>query len=168
MLLQRVVHGANALSARHALRLATRGGADVLGRDDVGYLAPNMAADFIGIRLDSLALAGGAVHDPLAALVFCRPANVDLNVIAGAVRVRDGKLDGVDLEFTEEAVREVARQAHTRGSGARGLRSVVEQIMIPINYRIKQIKPLKKFVVDEKIVAAEGKADITKLIEKTK
>ena len=40
--------------------------------------------------------------------------------------------------------------------------------MIPINYRIKQIKPLKKFVVDEKIVAAEGKADITKLIERAK
>ena len=77
-------------------------------------------------------------------------------------------MDGVDLEFTDGAVREVARQAHTRGSGARGLRSVVEQIMIPINYRIKQIKPLKKFVVDEKIVAAEGKADITKLIEKAK
>jgi cytosine/adenosine deaminase-related metal-dependent hydrolase len=109
MLLQRVVHGANALSARHALRLATRGGADVLGRDDVGYLAPNMAADFIGIRLDSLALAGGAVHDPLAALVFCRPANVDLNVIAGAVRVRDGKLDGVDLESLVARHNELAR-----------------------------------------------------------
>jgi len=75
-------------------------------------------------------------------------------------------MDGVDLEFTDEAVREVARQAHGRGSGARGLRSVVEQVMIPINYRIKQIKPLKKFLIDKEIVAAEGKADITRLIEK--
>jgi cytosine/adenosine deaminase-related metal-dependent hydrolase len=110
MLLQRVVHGANALSARQVLRLATRGGADVLGRDDIGYLAPNMAADFIGIRLDSLALAGGAVHDPLAALVFCRPANVDLNVIAGTVRVRDGKLDGVDLELLVARHNKLARE----------------------------------------------------------
>ena len=109
MLLQRVTRGANALSARNALRLATRGGAQVLGRDDVGYLARNMAADFIGIRLDSLALAGGAIHDPLAALVFCRPPNVDLSVIAGTVRVRDGKLAGVDLESLVARHNELAR-----------------------------------------------------------
>lgn len=109
MLLQRVVHGANALSARQVLRLATRGGAGVLGRDDIGHLVPNMAADFIGIRLDSLTLAGGAVHDPLAALVFCRPANVDLSVIAGTVRIRDGKLDGVDLESLVARHNELAR-----------------------------------------------------------
>ncbi len=78
--------------ARDALRFATRGGAAVLGRDDIGYLAPNMAADFIGVRLDSLHFAGGAVHDPLAALVFCRTPNVDLSVIAGTIRVRDGSL----------------------------------------------------------------------------
>lgn len=98
MLLQRVKNGAEALSARTALRLATRGSASVLGRDDIGALAPNMAADFIGIRLDALALAGGAVHDPLASIVFCRVPNVDLNVIAGKVRVRHGTLVDVDLD----------------------------------------------------------------------
>jgi len=97
MLLQRVAHGAAAMTARDALRLATRGGAEVLGRDDVGYLAPGMAADFIGVRVDGLATAGGAVHDPLASLVFCRIPNVDLNVIAGRVRVRNGELVDVDL-----------------------------------------------------------------------
>jgi cytosine/adenosine deaminase-related metal-dependent hydrolase len=64
----------------------------VLGRDDIGYLAPGMAADFIGYRLDSLGLAGGAVHDPLATLVFCHPPQVDLSVINGRVRVADGVL----------------------------------------------------------------------------
>ena len=97
MLLQRVAHGAEAMTARQALRLATRGGAEVLGRDDVGFLAPGMAADFIGVRTEGLATAGGAVHDPLASLVFCRIPNVDLNVIAGRTRVRDGELVDVDL-----------------------------------------------------------------------
>jgi cytosine/adenosine deaminase-related metal-dependent hydrolase len=97
MLLQRVAKGAAAMSARTALRLATRGGAEVLGRDDVGYLAPGMAADFIGVRVDGLATAGGAVHDPLASLVFCRIPNVDLNVIAGRTRVRNGELVDVDV-----------------------------------------------------------------------
>jgi len=109
MLLQRVVHGADALSARDALRLATRGGAMVLGRDDIGYLAPNMAADFVGIRLDSLPLAGGAIHDPLAALVFCRTPNVDLSIIAGKVRVREGSLVGVDVDSLVARHNELAR-----------------------------------------------------------
>jgi cytosine/adenosine deaminase-related metal-dependent hydrolase len=85
------------LRADDVLRLATRGGAEVLGRDDIGHLAPGMAADFVGYRLDTLGFAGGAVHDPLAALVFCQPPNVDLSVIDGRVRVRDGRLLDVDL-----------------------------------------------------------------------
>jgi 8-oxoguanine deaminase len=97
MLLQRVAHGANAMTAREALRLATRGGAEVLGRDDIGALAPGMAADLIGIRVDGLATAGGSVHDPLAALVFCRIPNVDLSIVNGRVRVRDGRLIEVDV-----------------------------------------------------------------------
>ena len=97
MLLQRVAHGASAMTAREALRLATRGGAEVLGRDDIGQLAPGTAADLIGIRVDGLATAGGSVHDPLASLVFCRIPNVDLTIVNGAVRVRDGRLTGVDI-----------------------------------------------------------------------
>ncbi|HWQ12775.1 MAG TPA: 8-oxoguanine deaminase [Roseiflexaceae bacterium] len=97
LLLHRVLGDPAGLTASEALRLATRGGAEVLGRDDIGHLAPGMAADFIGYRLDTLAFAGGAVHDPLAALVFCQPPNVDLSVIDGRVRVRDGRLLGVDL-----------------------------------------------------------------------
>lgn len=98
LLLQRVAGGALAASAREMLRLGTRGGAAVLGRDDVGYLAPGMAADLAGIRLDALALAGGAVHDPLAALVFCRPERVDFTVVNGVPLVEHGRLTSLDVE----------------------------------------------------------------------
>jgi cytosine/adenosine deaminase-related metal-dependent hydrolase len=97
LLLQRVGGDPQAMTATEALRLATRGGAAVLGRDDIGTLAPGMAADFIGYRVDTLPLAGAAVHDPLAALLFCQPPTVDLSVINGRVRVQDGRLVDVDL-----------------------------------------------------------------------
>jgi cytosine/adenosine deaminase-related metal-dependent hydrolase len=109
MLLQRVAHGASAMSAREALRLATRGGASVLGRDDIGVIAPGMAADVIGVRADDLATAGGSVHDPLASLVFCRIPNVDLSIVNGEVRVRDGRLTGVDLPMLVERQNAAAR-----------------------------------------------------------
>ena len=97
LLLHRVLGGPSSMTARKALWLATRGGAAVLGRDDIGYLAPGMAADFIGYRLDTLSLAGGAIHDPLASLVFCHPPQVDLSVINGRVRVQEQTLLDVDL-----------------------------------------------------------------------
>ena len=115
MLLQRVAHGASAMTAREALRLATRGGAEVLGRDDIGSLAPGMAADLIGVRVDGLATAGGAVHDALASLVFCRIPNVDLSIVNGAVRVRDGRLTGVDLRALVERHERAGRALAANG-----------------------------------------------------
>ncbi len=97
MLLQRVMGNPAGLSAREALWIATRGGAEVLGRDDIGQLAPGKAADLIGLRLDKLSYAGGAVHDPLAATVFCHPYTVDLSIINGRVIVDDGELLTVEL-----------------------------------------------------------------------
>jgi cytosine/adenosine deaminase-related metal-dependent hydrolase len=98
MLLQRVAQGAPAFTVLEALELATLGSAAVIGRDDLGQLAPGKAADFIGVRLDRLELAGGAVHDPAAALLLCTPHGVDLSVINGRVVVRNGRLEGIDLE----------------------------------------------------------------------
>ena len=86
-----------ALSARQAFHLATRGGATVLGRDDIGYLAPGMSADFIAFNLNHIAYSG-AIHDPLAALVFCQPQSVDLSVINGRIIVEGGQLTTVELE----------------------------------------------------------------------
>lgn len=96
MLLQRVEHGADALSATQALELATLGGARVLMRDDIGVLAPGMAADFVGYDLNQLSFGGG-LHDPVAALVFCQPSQVDFSVINGKVVVADGVIIGLDL-----------------------------------------------------------------------
>jgi cytosine/adenosine deaminase-related metal-dependent hydrolase len=96
MLLQRVIGNSAAMSAQEVLEIATLGGASVLGRDDIGALAPGMAADFIGYRMERPEFAG-ALHDPLAALVFCAPPQVDLSVINGVIRVQDGEIMGVDM-----------------------------------------------------------------------
>ena len=85
------------MTARQALELATRGGAAVLGRDDVGHLAPGMSADFIAVNLNQVAFAG-ALHDPVAAFVFCQPQTIDLSVINGRIIVQDGRLTTIDLE----------------------------------------------------------------------
>jgi 8-oxoguanine deaminase len=98
LLLARVANGPYGATAHDVLRLATRGGAAVLGRDDIGALAPGMAADIVGVRLDSLAMAGGAVHDPLAALVFCRPPNVDFTIVNGVPLVEHGAFTKLDVE----------------------------------------------------------------------
>jgi cytosine/adenosine deaminase-related metal-dependent hydrolase len=98
LLLQRVKLGAAAFSVREALELATRGSASVLGRDELGVLAPGKAADFIGVPLNTLQMAGGAVHDPLAALLLCDVPAVSLSVINGRIVVRDGKLLTIDLD----------------------------------------------------------------------
>jgi 8-oxoguanine deaminase len=113
MLLHRVAGGAKAVTAREMLRLGTRGGAEVLGRDDVGYLAPGMAADLAGVRLDSLAMAGGAVHDPLAALVFCRPGNVDFTIVNGKPLVEHGAFITLDVERVVAQHNELARDLVT-------------------------------------------------------
>jgi 8-oxoguanine deaminase len=96
MLLQRVLRGADALTAREALRMATRGGAAVLGRDDIGILAPGMAADVVGFDVSGIDHAG-AQADPLAALLFCHPGKVALSIINGRVIVEDGQLVEVDV-----------------------------------------------------------------------
>lgn len=96
LLLQRVGFGPAAMTAREALEIATLGGAQVLGRDDIGALAPGMSADFVTFDLHGVAHAG-AGHDPVAALVFCTPGTVATSVINGRVVVRGGLLRTVEL-----------------------------------------------------------------------
>ena len=96
LLLARALGDPAALSARDALHMATRGGAAVLGRDDIGHIAPGMSADLIAFRLDGAAMAG-ALADPLAALVFCQPPAVDLSIINGDIVVEAGRLLTTDL-----------------------------------------------------------------------
>ena len=100
LLLQRVAHGPakgpSAMTARELLEIATRGGAQVLGRDDIGVLAPGMSADIVCVPLDEIGLAG-AHHDPLAALFFCQVPRVAQVVVNGRVVVRDGQLATLEL-----------------------------------------------------------------------
>jgi cytosine/adenosine deaminase-related metal-dependent hydrolase len=88
--------------------MGTAGGARVLGRDDIGSLAPGKAADFIGFRLGKVDFAG-ALHDPLAALFFCSPQRADLSVINGKLVVEDGQLATLDLGPVVERHNEIAR-----------------------------------------------------------
>jgi cytosine/adenosine deaminase-related metal-dependent hydrolase len=92
---------AAALTARAALELATLGGARVLGRDDIGWLAPGMAADFISVNLDRPAFAG-AMHDPVAALVLCQADAVDYSFIHGRCVVDQGRLTTMELPVLVE------------------------------------------------------------------
>ncbi|NLE43423.1 MAG: 8-oxoguanine deaminase [Chloroflexi bacterium] len=109
LLLQRVMNAPSALSAEDVLTMATQGGAALLGRTDIGVLQPGKAADFIGFRLDRVGYAG-ALHDPLAALVFCAPQQVDLSVINGRIVVEDGQLLTVDLGPLVERHNRLARE----------------------------------------------------------
>jgi 8-oxoguanine deaminase len=84
------------MSARQALELATRGGAAVLGRTDIGSLQPGKAGDFTAINLSKIDFAG-ALHDPVAALVFCAPVKADYTVVGGEFVVKEGQLQTLDL-----------------------------------------------------------------------
>jgi cytosine/adenosine deaminase-related metal-dependent hydrolase len=103
--------GPNALSARDALRLATHGGAAVLGRDDIGQLAPGKCADLAVWRTDGLELGG--VADPIAGLVLAGPHRVDRLYVGGEEVVRDARLATAD---EEEIAREHRRHAERFGS----------------------------------------------------
>jgi len=109
MLLQRVMGDPAGLSAREALEIATRGGAAVLGRDDIGQLAAGKTADCIAINLNQLAYAG-ALHDPVAATVFCAPQEVDLALVDGRVVVRDGEIVTLEMGPIIERHNTIARQ----------------------------------------------------------
>jgi cytosine/adenosine deaminase-related metal-dependent hydrolase len=85
------------MSARTALELATLGGAAVLSREDIGSLEVGKAADFIALDLNRVDYAG-ALHDPVAAIPFCAPNRVDLNVVGGQVIVEEGRLVVKELE----------------------------------------------------------------------
>lgn len=97
MLLQRVAHSdPSAMSARQALDVATVGGASVLGRDDIGSIAPGMSADLVGFRTDTLAMTG-TDSDPVGGLLFGAPHQADLSVINGRIVIEDGHLTTIDL-----------------------------------------------------------------------
>jgi 8-oxoguanine deaminase len=97
------------MTAREALRLATRGGAAVLGRQDIGSLEAGKCADFFAINLNRLDYAG-ALHDPVAAAVFCHPVRADFTYVGGKAVVRDGHLVTLDEQVLVEKHNRAARR----------------------------------------------------------
>ena len=98
------------MTARDALHIATRGGAQVLGRSDIGHLAPGMCADLAIFDLNTLAFAGGAVHDPVGALLLCASPQAAYTVVNGQVVVRQGRLTTLELEPLLERHNRLAQQ----------------------------------------------------------
>ena len=100
------------MSARQALELATRGGAEVLGRQDIGALEVGRRCDFFTLDLQAVGYAGGLV-DPVAAIVFCAPQTARTTVVEGRIVVQDGRIatlemDAVIAEHNRHAQRLVA------------------------------------------------------------
>ena len=122
MLLQRValgpVHGPKAMGAREMLEIATLGGAKVLNRDDIGALAPGMAADIVTVPLNHVGMAG-ALHDPLAALLFCQVPRIAHSIINGRVVVRDGRITTLELPLLVEKHNALATQLANAASSSR-------------------------------------------------
>jgi cytosine/adenosine deaminase-related metal-dependent hydrolase len=106
LLVARGRDGSEALNAREALRLGTRGGAEVLRRDDIGSLEPGKRADFAVWRTDGLEFGGA--EDLVANLVLSGPHRVDRLVVAGRDVVRGGALVHAD---EQEIAREHRKQA---------------------------------------------------------
>ncbi|MGL5077296.1 MAG: amidohydrolase family protein, partial [Waterburya sp.] len=100
---------ASVMTARDVLEIATRGGAKVLGRDDIGYLASNMAADFIAINLDKPSFVG-TQSDPVAALIYCQTDYVDYSFINGKKVVDQGNLTTVELNNLIKKSNQIAVQ----------------------------------------------------------
>ena len=98
-----------AMSARDMLEVATLGGARVLGRDDIGAIAPGMSADFIAINVDRHQFSG-AHHDIVAALIFCQVDRVDYSFINGKKVVDRGQLTTIELPVLVEKHNRLAYQ----------------------------------------------------------
>jgi len=114
MLLQRVgwpgfESNADRFSARDALELATRGGAEVLNRDDIGSIEAGKAADVVSFRVDDLNHAGGQ-SDPVASLLTCAPAQVWYSIINGQTVVDQGSIPGLDVTALIEKHNQISQR----------------------------------------------------------
>jgi cytosine/adenosine deaminase-related metal-dependent hydrolase len=103
------------MTPRDALRLATRGGAQVLGRaHELGQITEGFCADIALFRTDTLSMAGGAVHDPVGALLLCASENSDYTIVNGRVVVRQGEIATVDMGPLIERHNQLALQLALR------------------------------------------------------
>ena len=110
LLVHRVGTGVSSMPPRKVIRMATRGGADILGQPEIGQIQPGMAADLALFRLDRIDFAG-AMADPAHAVLFCGSApRAEYTIVAGRVLVEKGELTGLDE-------REVVHRANDLAAG---------------------------------------------------
>ncbi len=108
-LLNHLKYGTDGLTAYEVLKAATRGGAEVLGRDDTGKLAVGKAADIALFDLGGIEYSG--CHDPLVSLVCLGNTSlVSMTVVNGEIVVRDGKLTTIDCDKTAKDAHNVAAE----------------------------------------------------------
>jgi cytosine/adenosine deaminase-related metal-dependent hydrolase len=111
--------GADQMAAREVLRIATRGGAACLGRDDIGSLQVGKRADVALFSVEGLEFAG-AEADPVAALVYCAPRRVRHLFVEGRAVVREGRLVRADEEVIAQAGHRLARRIFAQCAGGSG------------------------------------------------
>jgi 8-oxoguanine deaminase len=109
LMIGRLTYGAAGVTHLDALRWATSGSAKLLGRNDIGTIAPGMQADLAFYKLDELRFSGAG--DPLAALVLCGAHTADRVMVAGEWRIVDGSPPGMDIAGLRQAHGAAARRA---------------------------------------------------------
>lgn len=111
LLLHRVSSGVDSMNVETVLRMATNYGAQLLGRQDIGSLEVGKVADLILINLNQLGYAGGAVHDPMGAVIFCGDSHiVDTVIVNGEIVVKNGRLTKVDQDKLIREANRIARK----------------------------------------------------------
>lgn len=108
MLLSRVKYGADSMPVSKALRIATRGGASVLGRNDVGEIKAGQCADLAIFSTDDIGFSGA--DDLLSSLLLCRPTRVEMLIVNGNIRIENGRFIDFDLEPAVAKHREKAKR----------------------------------------------------------
>ena len=114
MYLQRLKYGSANVSHMDALRWATKGSAQAMGRDDIGELDVGKQADIAMFKLDDIRFSGS--HDPLAALILCGAQQADRVMVAGQWRVIDSQVVGIDLAALLSRHRSAAKRLAEKAS----------------------------------------------------
>ncbi len=108
MLVHRIKSGAASMPARDVFRMATRGGAEILGRNDIGSLEEGKAADIAVFDLSGIEFAG-SVSDPLASLLYCGMNHkTKYTIVNGKIVVKEGRLVNIDEKKLAEKANKIA------------------------------------------------------------